>query len=300
MVTEPVQIVPEVNMSNRMSDYAVPDQDNHVLAQLAGVGILELNTSRLSFEPQANGTILIRTGSPLSISSPSSSPGPAHFFPFFSESPRTIAPMHTSPLSSANPFFCSSPVGVAHYPATFPVTTLPSTSVMDTAQSLPASFFSTHHILHTSPLDSPTEGVADAPGVTNYRHLHPHNPLSALPQPVHRHSFSEGEHPGQAWVRSQLGLPSTTPPSVLPLYHGRRSLGSMISSGIPRQRRSSHHAQSHSTSSLIIEQPRVRRRSHESTEDQRELLENLQSVALSVTRRTSPVSLRVYGPENFQ
>ena len=299
-MTEPVQIVPEMNLSGRRSEYMGPDQDNTVLAQLAGIGLLDLNTSRLSFEPQANGTILIHTGSPHSIPSPSTSPSPAHFFSFFSDSPRAVGPVHTPPLPSANPFLCSSPAGVAHLPSAFPVTTLPSSTISDSAHSLPASFFSTHRVLRTSPLDSPTESVPEVIGAPNYHHLHPHGNLSSLPQPTHRHSFSEGEHPGQAWIRSQLGLPSASSATGVLPYHGRRSLGSMMGNGmpLPRQRRSSH--QSRSASSLVVEQPRVRRRSQEAGDDQRELLENLQSAAMSVTRRTSPVSLRVYGPDNYQ
>ena len=234
-------------MSNT-TDSLVPDQETS--NQTVNAFIAELSAPRLTINPFINSD---QQYSRFFVQSPQS-PIEAGQFIFPTE------PFHRM-IPSINPFLCASPTG------RISITQSPSTSNFSSSQSLPASMYSSQrhsvHILQTS--SSPDSAQEHSPSLD--MHLHPYHVH-------HRHSFSEGDPNNAIHLRSLL-----THPSPIPHSHGRRSLGSMlgtIQSNRPH-RRNSHHSPSRGINPLLTEMPRIRRRSHEPRDNERDILQSLQA-----------------------
>lgn len=243
IASEPVQIVPEVDTSNN-SDSLVPDQESGT--QTTNAFIAELTAPRLTINP------FLTSDGRFFVQSPQSPVETGQFF-FPTE------PFHRM-IPSINPFLCASPSPRYSFAQS------PSTSNFSSSQSLPASMYSSQrHSIHILQTSSSPDSVQDhSPSLD--MHLHPYH--------VHRHSFSEGDPNSTTHLRSLL-----THPSPIPHTHGRRSLGSMLGSVQSNRphRRNSHHSPSRGINTVLTELPRIRRRSHEPRDNEREILQSLQA-----------------------
>ena len=253
LTREPVQIVPEI-VSSPVSEFLVPDQDDY--SSTHQVNVTEMSAPRLHFTMDHQTTpqmpIPVERVSPSGLAS------------WLSSSPTTLSPMspHTPPLF----------IYPDNTPSSLPPPPPPSSqfsnhflhriSPPSSSQSLPLAFL--HHQqpeTNPAPLDTPPSHLH------NYQqHLHPHSAASH-----HRHSFSEGDPSSNHWLRRLL---TTAPVPVV--SHGRRSLGSMATTQeyVIRNRRNSY---SQTFGVVGTDGPRVRRRSHEPRDSEREILQNLET-----------------------
>lgn len=257
LTREPVQIVPEI-VSSPSSEFLVPDQDDY--SSTHQVNVTEMSAPRLHFTMEHQQTpqmaIPVERVSPSGLTS------------WMSSSPTTLSPMspHTPPLFVYPDTSSFPPPHPSHLSNPFMHRISPPSS----SQSLPVTFFQQqqqqqqHSESNHTPLDTPPHHHH-----IYQQHLHPHSAASH-----HRHSFSEGDPASNLWLRRLL----TTGP-VPVVSHGRRSLGSMAATNqeyVIRNRRNSH---SHTFGMGVVSSdvPRVRRRSHEPRDSEREILQNLQT-----------------------